>query len=315
MQYSATPLSETEKKLLLPGAIVLTAFIIGSIRCAYCLNHWYCAFLPFLTYYTSETIARWVKYRAFMPPGYYAIKKHFRPRNRGSESITKPATQPTPEPEQLKLLSSIADWSVKDMIQCRGFKNYSSIGTGTPAQVRTAYLGLMLQFADARKDEKTVTYIKLMPKYLALELRICSLASFVEILRREYTADQISVLGDDHISALNKSAAKGIRIYYPKYEYVKETLAHDMGWIVTGEIATRRKRDEIVKEMESLDVGGGPDKEITGEQFYINIVSRIAEISKHQGVRYDINMSVLEYAVHESRLSAYIEQLKFPSNG
>lgn len=265
------------------ATIIFIAICIGASIGLF-FWHWWAGFAPIAAIYLIEWgCSAWVN-GDYYPPGVPEYKK---------KGVL---LQECPEmPLANILITSISQWYVRDMIQCSYYENYSSLGTGTTAEIQSAYNNLISQYYEAKNDQTMKAYIGLMKKIKVLELNDAIIETNVAILKVWYS----------------KSAATALRKLPPYYQYTEQSYLNDIKMQVTGEIAKGIEYERLCRQLQKMEGENVSEAKQTPEQKHKNLIRGLMDINKVEGIKYDINtMTVLEYAIAENRLHDYVESLK-----
>jgi hypothetical protein len=205
----------------------------------------------------------------------------------------EPVKHPEEEvkPETPNVITSIADLLLKDFIRCCVYRDLSVLGTGTEEELQQAFTNLLSQYYEVKNDERVKYEVKLRKDIATLELR-------------KYRVDVLSSILMDRYS---EAAAEGLRLLYPLYEFTEETLAHDLGMVGKAEISKELEHNRVCKKLDSLYTQKQIGKKESPEKKYRNFISRLMDINKVEGVRYDMQtITVMEYAIAEARLMDHV---------
>jgi len=223
------------------------------------------------------------------------IKKWFVKKRRLPELSAKGEQTPATS----GVITSIADLLLKDFIRCCVYDDLSVLGTGTQEELKVAFTRLLSQYYEVKNDERVKYEVKLRKDIATLELRKYKVAVLASILKSRYSA----------------AAADGLRMLYPNYELTQQTLAHDLSMIGKAEISKEVELSRACLKLESLYSKKINDKKESPEKQYRNFISRLMDINKVEGVRYDLQtITVMEYAIAEARLTDHIANLKAQAN-
>ena len=205
-----------------------------------------------------------------------------------------------PEPKVASVVTSIADLLLKDFITCCVYHDLSVLGTGTADELNGEFTNLLSQYYEVKNDERVKYEVKLRKDIATLELRKHRVDVLSSILKERYSV----------------AAADGLRVLYPNYEITEQTLAHDLGMIGKGEISKELEHNRACNKLESLYAQKQNDKKESPEKQYRNFISRLMDINKVEGVRYNMQtITVMEYAIAEARLADHVANLKEQANG
>lgn len=204
--------------------------------------------------------------------------------------------KPIPIPvKQTAIIDNIAKWYVKGLIECCFYQDYSSLGTGTDEELKAGFEHLISQYHDQVKNEFVKHYVKLSGQIKAIETQWEIVNIIADIMKEHYS----------------EVAAASLRKMYPLYEFSRKSILEDLAKVGTGEIANQIKHERLCKELAKLSEQQEKNNTYTPEQRHSNFLNKLAEINKHEGVKYDINTTtVLELAVLENRLTDYIDHLE-----
>jgi hypothetical protein len=108
------------------------------------------------------------------------------------------------------------------------------------------------------------------------------------------------------------AGAKILNKHYPLFTFSRETYLKDLAAIGNLEIKSNIKIERLRKQLAALEQSQQVKQ--TPEQIRIGFISRLADISKVESIKYDTNMTVFEYAVMENRLIEHIENLQKQAN-
>lgn len=208
----------------------------------------------------------------------------------------KPMPVPIPDsPNKPDIIDNISKWYVKGLIEGCFYQDYSSIGKGTTEELKAAFDHLIAQYHDQVRNEYVKQYVKLSGQIKAIETQWEIINIIADIVKEHYS----------------ESAAKTLRTLYPNYEFSRKSILEDLAKVGTGEISNQIKHERLCKELAKLSETQEKSNNYTPEQRHAHFLNRLAEINKHEGVKYDVHTTtVLELAVLENRLTDYIEHLE-----
>jgi len=185
-------------------------------------------------------------------------------------------------------------------IQCVVHDNIAALGEGTEAEQRAAYEEILSQYYTAKDDQQMNEYIRLMKQAALSRMRIEIVGQLASICEQRYSA----------------AAAEVLREYYPQMKFTEQTALQDIKNVRNGEISHRMRYDSTMQQIKHMDSAKGATKDITPAQKMKGVIITLMDISKIEGVRYDMaTMTVLEFAIAENRLIEHIENLKNQANG
>ena len=190
--------------------------------------------------------------------------------------------------EQENLIQSITELILKDFVTCIVDKNYSCLGTGTPSEITTAWGRIISQYQAIRKDPAFYKDLLLSKKIYEYEIRTGFITLNSAILKHGYS----------------RSAIKALKTLYPQFQFIKESLEKDLKNIAIGEIFHKGNYDKAIKLLEENQ--SQEHKTATRQDFYTSLI----EINKLEGTKYDMNITVMEFAILENRLHEHYEFLK-----
>lgn len=197
----------------------------------------------------------------------------------------------------MPLITSIADLLLKDFIKCCVDADYTCLGEGTKDEHVIVFNSLLSEYYEVSGNESMKSECKLRCDIMLLELRQKHIATLIEILKERYSP----------------AAIGGLKHYYPLYDFSPESYQQDINKVVSGEIS--RKIDYDLKKEEVK--GYNEDKNSkpqTPMQQHAAFISRLMDINKIEGVRYDMaTCTVLEFALGEARKTQYIKNLEAQS--
>lgn len=208
----------------------------------------------------------------------------------------KPMPVTVPEtPHKPDIIDNISKWYVKGLIEGCFYQDYQSIGKGTTDELKAAFDHLIAQYHDQVKNEYVKQYVKLSGQIKSIETQWEIVNIIADIVKEHYS----------------ESAAKALKQLYPTYEFSRKTIMDDLGKVGKGEIANQIKHERLCKDLAKLSETQEKSNNYTPEQRHAHFLNRLAEINKHEGVKYDVHTTtVLELAVLENRLTDYIEHLE-----
>lgn len=186
------------------------------------------------------------------------------------------------------LITSISDFLLKDYVTCVVDRDYRSIGTGSPEEVLSAWGNLLSQYQNIKKDPAFSKELMLSKTIYEYEIREAFICLNTEILNNGYC----------------NSSIKWLKKLYPNYLFTKETLQNDLRLISLAEKAYRANYELAIRQMDKS--GEDNPQEVTRDHFHYILF----EISKLEGVKYDMTISLMEYAILENRLYKHYEFLK-----
>lgn len=199
----------------------------------------------------------------------------------------------------MAIINSIQELILKDFIKCSVYKDLSVLGEGTAEELNKAWLNIMSEYYETAQKQDVITYLKLVRDINLLNLQKALIDSISGILNERYSIE----------------ACNTLRSLYPKYKFTEDSFKDDLSLIKGYQTADRISYDKLTKQLEKLEINKGKEEVLTDTQRYAKFIHFLADINKYEGVKYDLSMTVLEYAVHEKRLYDYIEHLNEHSNG
>ena len=283
--------------------VFIVVFLLLSGVSWYFLGHWYFVFTPVVLIYFIEYGCRAYKLGEYLPPLTRRIYKYLLKLKipKGKSGILGKGEISTSKDHipQQKLLSSIADWLVKDMAQCLFYKNYASIGIGTQEQIQEALGVLVAQYYEASKNENVATISKIKAQLLAIELQW------------EHVNTLALMLAELYLPA----GAEVFKKMYPFHQYQcdfsKESFAEDWKRVCAGEVHNKILHTQLSEQLAGLEKDNESNAHLTPEQKHRGLINKLADIKKVEGVSLDNStMTVLELAIYETRLQDHIKYLK-----
>ena len=191
------------------------------------------------------------------------------------------------------MITSIKTLILKDFIEISISKDLSILGEGTDVERTSAWMNIMSEYYEACEQTDFIVRLKLVREIELMNLHF----KIIEV---------IGTIMQDHYYS---EGAKMLRDLYPQYKFTKESILADLQGVSTREIANKVKYDRMVKQLSKIDSKSENSKVQTDTQKYVQFTKRIANINKHNGVRYDLTMTVLEFAVLEHQLIEHIEHM------
>jgi len=202
-------------------------------------------------------------------------------------------------PIPTNIITSIRVLLLKDFITCCVDNDLTPLGNGTPQELNAAYESILSQYYDVRKDEGVKAYIHLLREIKAIELHQALVKTISTIMQDRYSY----------------SAAEALRAQYPAYKFIPETVADDLLKVSAAEIANTRKLKRLKKALEEREQAQNDDKTMSVADRHRGFIMRLMDINKIEGCRYDDSITVMQYAVLESRLDDHIKNLIKQSHG
>jgi hypothetical protein len=197
----------------------------------------------------------------------------------------------------MPIINTITTLKLKAFITCCIDNDLSVLGEGTPEELQAAFNEIISQYYEVKRDENVKQYLKLQKEKGQIELRKATIETISEAMQSRYVPSVCDIL----------------RKLYPAYAFTEQSYISDLKLVAIGEIATQRKYERIVKTIEDLD-NKASDQNLTAIEKHRNFIYRLMDINKVEGVKYDMDMTVMEYAIAESRLNEHIENLKKQAN-
>lgn len=199
------------------------------------------------------------------------------------------------QPITSNIIDSIKVLTLKDFITICIDQDLTVLGDGTHKQLQEAYGKILSEYYDVRADEQMRQRLKLARQIKDLELRKVIVALIADALKARYS-----------IAAVNT-----LRTIYPMYKFTKETYLDDLYGVGNHEIGNGIKLERLIDQLNKMDLASGEERKMNSIQKHASFTQRLADINKNEGgASYDLKITVLEYAVLESRLDAHIESLK-----
>jgi len=192
------------------------------------------------------------------------------------------------------IIRSIAVLLLKDFIKCCVENDLTVLGGDTDEQRNDAFMEILSQYYAAKSDESMLTYIKLLRDIKVLELRKAMIDTLTYIMKERYS----------------HAAAKGLQKLYPKNQFTEQTYIKDLDWVKKAEIKKKIELDGLIKQLAEIDRENSKGNKMTPEQKRINFIDELMDINKIEGVKYDTNMTVLEYARAQARKHDHIKNLE-----
>jgi len=294
------PISERAQAIIM---LCLIAFLLlGSVVLWIIYHTWYAGLIHWVVLYFMEWGAR-AKQDDLKPPVFYTLYKYAKRKLIKPQPIVVPETpiieeQPT-ETAFIPKVTSIAKWMVAEMIDCTIYGNYSSIGEGMPEQIQTALQMLLSQYYENCNNEYMKSYVHLKGQIMAIEAQWELVNVLATLMHERYSP----------------AGAAVFKNLYPFGQYnctfAKDTFENDWKRVCAGEIRNKRNHEALTKELSEMEKEQAKSDKLTPENRHKNLINRLMDINKTEGVRYDINtMTVLELAIAENRLNQHIKNLQ-----
>jgi hypothetical protein len=195
------------------------------------------------------------------------------------------------------LITSISVLTVYQFTRCYAYDDLTILGTGSHKQIKDCWNDLLSQYHAAVKNDNLLAYIKLMRRKSVIEIRKTTADKFCTMLKEAYSP----------------TLASSLRQIFKEYKLTIDSVHKDLKHLQTALIAEKIERDRIIKELAEMDKSGS--KATTPEEKEADIVDMLIEIRKHEQTNYNAKeMTVLEFARCQNRLTAHYERLKQQTN-
>ena len=285
------------KKLNSAAMITIAAIVILAVGSWYLSGYWYFVFSPIIMLYFIEYGCRIYKLKEYWPP----LTRRIIRKVKKVLSRMKPEATTTDHmlAEQPKLLASISEWLLKDMIQCTCYGNYASIGAGTPERVQNALTELLSQYYEASNNEYIKAVVQIKGKIAAIEAQW----------------DLVNTLAAMMFERYSEAGSNLFKKLYPLHEYncqfTEETFQADWKRVCVGELRHQMMHRQLIEQLDAMEQKNSGGNDLTPEQRHRNLVNKIADIRKVEAVNLDMStMTVLEFAIYENRLQDHIDNLR-----
>lgn len=273
--------------------LFLVAIFLGSWLIKWSVGHWYGWLVLPTAILLLEYLLECRQFKTYNPPlTSWLIKSKPKP--------VEPLEVAENEVKQTSnLIRSIADLKLRDFVKCCVYNSLELLGEGSEEERKEAFNDLISQFYKAKKDESILQRLQIIYQLEQIKARKIIIDALSEIMTVRY----------------HEGTAKKLKELYPQFSFSNETILEDLKKVSVGEIANKRTFERLTVQLEKMDAAIGHDESSSPEDKYASFVKRLMDINKHEGVKYDMDMSVLEYAIAEARLTEYIEHLNSKNNG
>lgn len=187
---------------------------------------------------------------------------------------------------------SILTLTMGDFLKCLIDENFSVLGHEIEDENYRFWQKILSQYYTASENRDVIDYVSAVRDANSALLSL-KLVETLEICLNEMYVESACI-------SLNK--------LYPQFTFSKETYKEDIKRLLGYKIADKIKYDNALKELEQTSVTS--ERILSKEQKYENYIRAMFDISKFEGVKYDMTMTVLEFAIASKRLTAYIEHME-----
>ena len=234
----------------------------------------------------------------------YKAKKVLIPR-----PIEKPVKQAEKAAElPANLITSISSLTFAQVVRCYAYDELNILDLfhvkpdgfrqGSHGEIKQAWDNLYSQYLAAIKDPNISHRFKVQGKIKAYETRAAAIETNCNILLQRYSP----------------AAIKLLQYFYPKLQFLPETIEKDVKYVRTGEI--KYKMDNSIVEKEFAEMNKGNNKVLSPEEKEEDLINMLLEINKHEGIAYNQKeITVLMFAKAQNRLMKHIENLKQQQHG
>lgn len=271
--------------------VILAFKWLLSITLLLSFGHWVWGIVVFCVPFAIEYAARCYKAKKVLIPTF--------PKK----------SQEIPSKSQLSpnLITSISILTFAQFVRCYAYDELNILdlytgaeGTrqGQHGEIKQAWDNLYSQYLAAIKDPNISHRFKVQGKIKAYETRAASIETNCNILLQRYSP----------------AAIKLLQYFYPKLQFLPETIEKDVKYVRTGEIKYKMENSIVEKEFEQMNKGN--NKVLLPEEKEEDLINMLLEINKHEGIAYNQKeITVLMFAKAQNRLMKHIENLKQQQHG
>jgi len=272
--------------------VVLVLIWVTALSILFNFGHWKWGIGVFLFSFALEYVSRCIKAKKVIIPH--------------KEKIPTNSHKNTPE-LPAKLITSISELTVYQFTRCYAFddlnildlwhKDKEGCRQGQHKEIKDCWQNLLSQYHAAVKNDNLLAYIKLMRRKAIIDIR-------------KETADKFGTMLKE---AYSPTLAASLRQIFKEYKLTLDTVQKDLKHLQTALIKEKIERDRIVKELAEMDKG--QKKDLKPEEKEADITDMLIEIRKHEQTNYNAkDMTILEFARCQNRLTAHYERLKQQTN-
>jgi hypothetical protein len=276
------------------GWIFISLVLLWVLVLTFLFNfgHWKYGISVFLLPFAIEYVCRCIKAKKVIVP-----HKEKKPTNTHKITPELPAN----------LITSISVLTVYQFTRCYAYDDLNVLDVwhvkpegcrqGQHGEIKKCWEHLLSDYHAAVKNDNLINRIKLMRRKTIIDIRKETADKFGTMLKEAYSP---------HL-------AGELRKIFKEYKLTIDTVHKDLKQLQTALIKEKRERDRIVRELDDMDKG--IKKDLTPEEKEIDIVDMLIEIRKHEQTNYNAKeMTVLEFARCQNRLTAHYERLKQQTN-
>lgn len=190
------------------------------------------------------------------------------------------------------VIDNIQNLKLRDFIQCACYDNYSVLGDGSEDELKNAWIKILSQYYDISEKKDVINYLN----------------KVLDINTINYYSMLIKAISDRLDIFYDASAANLLKSNFPNYEFSKESYKDDLKHLEASRIPDIVRRDISIKEIEKDQEK--QNKIALPEQRHKNLIHMLFNINKAEGVAYNLDMSVFEFAVGEARFDMYLKSLQ-----
>ena len=289
--------------------VILAFKWLLSITLLLSFGHWVWGIVVICVPFAIEYAARCYKAKKVLIPykaKITAILAKITANHRKSPQITEQGN-PLGNPLPCNLITSISILTFAQFVRCYAYDELNILdlytgaeGTrqGQHGEIKQAWDNLYSQYLAAIKDPNISHRFKVQGKIKAYETRAAAIETNCNILLQRYSP----------------AAIKLLQYFYPKLQFLPETIEKDVKYVRTGEI--KYKMDNSIVEKELAEMNKGNNKVLSPEEKEEDLINMLLEINKHEGIAYNQKeITVLMFAKAQNRLMKHIENLKQQQHG
>lgn len=197
------------------------------------------------------------------------------------------------------MITSIKYLILRDFIDIVVYKKFELLGEGSDEERGNAWLNIMSEYYETIEKQDVLIYLKLVRDISMLDLHKALVKAITGIMESRYSHE----------------GAKALKGLYPMFAFSPESYLTDLQAIPTRELANGSKYEALNIQLKKLEEKRTKEKDMTDIQRQGEYMKRIANINKHNGVKYDLSMTVLEFAILEKQLIDHIESINDSHHG